>query len=87
MKKIILLFFSLVCAMSAWAEITPSKPATLVTAENAESLGLEASYEGYYAIANADQLYWFAGLVNGDFTVCDGVSVKQDTYTHKNKFN
>ncbi len=27
--------------------------------------------DGYYEIGNAGQLYWFAGLVNGDTSVCD----------------
>ena len=27
--------------------------------------------DGYYEIGNAGQLYWFAGLVNGDASVCD----------------
>ncbi len=32
-----------------------------------------------YKISNEKQLYWFAGLVNGDYRVCDGEKVKQNT--------
>ncbi|MCQ2234932.1 MAG: hypothetical protein MJZ24_09370, partial [Paludibacteraceae bacterium] len=41
------------------------EPAIEVTAENADSLGLDVNYYyGYYAIGNAGQLYWFASFVN-----------------------
>ncbi len=40
------------------------EPATLVTAENYETLGLSEDYVGYYAISNAGQLYWFETFVN-----------------------
>ena len=40
------------------------QPATLVTNENYESLGLTAEYVGFYQIGNAGQLYWFANHVN-----------------------
>ena len=33
---------------------------------------LKDHYADYYAIENAGQLYWFAGLVNGDPSVCAG---------------
>ena len=36
------------------------EPATLVTAENYSSLGLDSSYVGYYAIKNASNLYWYS---------------------------
>ena len=40
------------------------QPATLVTNENYESLGLAAEYVGFYQIGNAGQLYWFANHIN-----------------------
>ena len=40
------------------------QPATLVTNENYESLGLTAEYVGFYQIGNAGQLYWFANHIN-----------------------
>ncbi|MGN0656480.1 MAG: GLUG motif-containing protein, partial [Ruminiclostridium sp.] len=42
------------------------QPATVVSADNHQELG--ESYYDYYAIENAGQLYWFAGLVNGTLT-------------------
>ncbi len=38
---------------------------TKITAENREEYNLSEDYIGYYAIGNADDLYWFSGLVNG----------------------
>ena len=38
--------------------------ATLVTEENRETLGLDATYVGYYAIQNGGQLFWFAEHIN-----------------------
>ena len=38
---------------------------TQITAENREEYNLSEDYIGYYAIGNADDLYWFSGLVNG----------------------
>ena len=50
--------------------------ATLIeTAAQADSLGLSSSFVGYYAIANAAQLYWFADTVNAGFTSAKGVLV------------
>ena len=40
------------------------QPATLVTNENYESLGLASEYVGFYQIGNAGQLFWFANHVN-----------------------
>lgn len=40
------------------------EPATLVTNENYDSLGLKVDYVYYYAISNAGQLFWFANHVN-----------------------
>ncbi len=37
---------------------------TLITAENYLEYNLSTDYIGYYAIANADELYWFANYVN-----------------------
>ena len=45
------------------------------TAAQADSLGLSSSFVGYYAIANAAQLYWFADTVNAGFTSAKGVLV------------
>ena len=39
---------------------------------------LNITHKDYYAIENASQLYWFAGLVNGDSKVCTG-SVNKNT--------
>ena len=40
------------------------QPATLVTNENYESLGLTAEYVDFYQIGNAGQLFWFANHIN-----------------------
>ena len=53
----------------AWADgsITPSKPKTG-----------DGSAGSPYQISNKEELYWFAGLVNGDKSVCNDV-VNQNT--------
>lgn len=53
----------------AWADgsITPSKPKTG-----------DGSADSPYQISNKEELYWFAGLVNGDASVCNDV-VNQNT--------
>ena len=53
----------------AWADgsITPSKPKTG-----------DGSAGSPYQISNKEELYWFAGLVNGDISVCNDV-VNQNT--------
>lgn len=53
----------------AWADgsITPSKPKTG-----------DGSAGSPYQISNKEELYWFAGLVNGDASVCNDV-VNQNT--------
>ena len=52
----------------AWADtITPTKPTTG-----------DGSANNPYQIRNKEELYWFAGLVNGDASVCNDV-VNQNT--------
>lgn len=41
--------------------------------------------EGYYEIDNAGQLFWFAGLVNGDTNVCDYNEETNASGTQQNK--
>ncbi len=48
-----------------------------VTSENIFELGLSEDYLDYYAVSNAGQLYWFAGLING--TLAD---IEQDKYAN-----
>lgn len=45
------------------------EPAQIVSDEHHQELN--STHEGYYAIENAGQLYWFAGMVNGSH---DGVT-------------
>ncbi|MBO7477475.1 MAG: bacterial Ig-like domain-containing protein [Salinivirgaceae bacterium] len=56
------------------------------TAAQADSLGLSSSFVGYYAIANAAQLYWFADTVNAGFTSAKGVLVA-DIVVNENVLN
>ena len=65
----LLLVTAMVVPTLAWAQstITPSKPSTG-----------DGSSESPYQISTAAQLYWFAGLVNGDASVCTG-GVTQNT--------
>ncbi len=50
------------------------EPATFVAdAAVADSLGLDESYVGFYAIERAAQLYWFAEQVNSGSTEINGV--------------
>lgn len=52
----------------AWADtITPTKPTTG-----------DGSANNPYQIRNKEELYWFAGLVNGDASLCNDV-VNQNT--------
>ena len=53
----------------AWADgsITPSKPKTG-----------DGSAGSPYQISNKEELYWFAGLVNGDKSVCFMAMIRQE---------
>ena len=55
-----LLVAALVVPTQAWADIEPSKPSG------------EGTSTSPYQISTAAELYWFAGLVNGDEKVCTG---------------
>lgn len=59
----------------AWADgsITPSKPKTG-----------DGSAGSPYQISNKEELYWFAGLVNGDASVCDYDESTNTTGTKQN---
>ena len=60
---------------TAWADtFTPTKP----------SNG-DGSKESPYQIGTAAELYWFAGLVNGDTNVCDYNADTNPTGTQQNK--
>ena len=65
----LMLVAAMVVPSTAWAQntITPTKPAN--------GVGTEASP---YQISSKEELYWFAGLVNGDASVCTG-NVTQNT--------
>ncbi len=56
------------CTVCGAFELSLKEPKQ-ISAENYEDYGFTADnyedYLGYYAIENASQLYWFAGLVNG----------------------
>ena len=54
------------------------EPAILVTAENYESLNLDESYIGYYAIASAAHLHWFRDFVNSNKQL-SGDDTEEDT--------
>ena len=56
----LMLVAAMVVPSTAWAQntITPTKPAN--------GVGTEASP---YQISSKEELYWFAGLVNGDASV------------------
>ncbi len=56
----ILLVTAMAMPKMAWAEITPQQPSGGGTSENP------------YQIGTPEELYWFAGLVNGDASVCIG---------------
>ena len=65
----LMLVAAMVMPSVAWADgsITPSKPKTG-----------DGSAGSPYQISNKEELYWFAGLVNGDKSVCNDV-VNQNT--------
>ena len=56
----LLLVAAMVVPTQAWADIEPSKPSG------------EGTSTSPYQISTAAELYWFAGLVNGDEKVCTG---------------
>lgn len=60
------------------------QPATLIDESNRADFGFtDATYDGYYAIANAGNLYWFANKVN-----TEGTLVEVDGYTlYESKFD
>ncbi|MDD5992573.1 MAG: GLUG motif-containing protein [Prevotellaceae bacterium] len=59
----------------AWADtITPKKPTTG-----------DGSANNPYQISNKEELYWFAGLVNGDASVCNYDATSNPTGTQQNK--
>ena len=65
---LLLLVAAMAMPKMAWAEITPTKP----------SSG-DGTSGSPYQIKTANELYWFAGLVNGDASVCTGdVTQKTD---------
>ena len=68
----ILLVTAMAMPKMAWAEITPQQPSGGGTSENP------------YQISTAAQLYWFAGLVNGDESVCDYDAYNNPTGTQQN---
>ena len=64
----LMLVAAMVMPATAWAdEITPTKPSTG-----------EGTSESPYQITSKEELYWFAGLVNNDPSVCTG-DVNQNT--------
>ncbi len=71
--------------MCTFLYCTEYEPAEVITADNFDGYGLSSSYIGYYAVSNAGQLYWFAGLVNGTLdnisqnTLANAVLVKDVT--------
>ena len=69
LAAIVMLVAAMVMPSTAWAKntISPTKPAN--------GGGTEASP---YQISSKEELYWFAGLVNGDASVCTG-DVTQNT--------
>ncbi|MCI7430433.1 MAG: hypothetical protein MSS84_06095 [Bacteroidales bacterium] len=64
---LLLLVAAMVMPSVAWAQITPEQPQ--------EGIGTK---DNPYKISSAEQLYWFAALVNGDASVCTG-NVTQNT--------
>ena len=56
----LLLVTAMAMPKMAWAEIKPKQPSGNGTADSP------------YQIGTAEELYWFAALVNGDESVCTG---------------
>ncbi|OYP68288.1 hypothetical protein CIK98_03505 [Prevotella sp. P2-180] len=59
------------------------QPATLTT--DKYDIDGDDTKDKVYEIGNAGQLYWFAGLVNGDTNVCDYSADTNPTGTQQNK--
>ena len=68
----ILLVTAMAMPKMAWAEITPQQPSGDGTSANP------------YQIGTPEELYWFAGLVNGDDSVCDYDADNNPTGTQQN---
>ena len=71
----IMLVAAMVMPSVAWADgsITPSKPKTG-----------DGSAASPYQIGTAAELYWFAGLVNGDASVCNFDATSNPSGTQQN---
>ena len=75
LAAMLLFVAAMVMPSTAWADtFTPTKP----------SNG-DGSKESPYQIGTAAELYWFAGLVNGDTNVCDYNADTNPTGTQQNK--
>ena len=74
LAALLLLVAAMVMPSVAWAQITPEQPQ--------EGIGTK---DNPYKISSAEQLYWFAGLVNGDTNVCDQNADTNPTGTQQNK--
>ena len=71
----LMLVAAMVMPSVAWADtITPKKPTTG-----------DGSANNPYQISNKEELYWFAGLVNGDASVCNYDATSNPTGTQQNK--
>ena len=75
LAALLMLVAAMVMPSTAWAgTITPTKPTTG-----------DGSAESPYRIGTAAELYWFAGLVNGDPSVCDYDANSNPTGAQQNK--
>ncbi|MGM9656563.1 MAG: hypothetical protein ACI3ZA_05295, partial [Alloprevotella sp.] len=73
LAALLLLVAAMVMPSVAWAQITPEQPQ--------EGIGTK---DNPYKISSAEQLYWFAGLVNGDASVCNYDENTNPTGTQQN---
>ncbi|MGM9745972.1 MAG: GLUG motif-containing protein [Paludibacteraceae bacterium] len=74
LAALLLLVAAMVMPATAWAEITPVKPSTG-----------DGTASNPYQIGNKEELYWFAGLVNGAASVCNYDENTNPTGTQQNK--
>ena len=74
LAALLLLVAAMVMPSVAWAQITPEQPQ--------EGIGTK---DNPYKISSAKQLYWFAGLVNGDASVCNYDENANPSGTQQNK--
>lgn len=74
LAALLLLVAAMVMPSVAWAQITPEQPQ--------EGIGTK---DNPYKISSAEQLYWFAGLVNGDASVCNYDENANPSGTQQNK--